>query len=154
MSKKTIAALLPSTTRQGPWGDDGWLPAGLIHYVAHGPDFLAAASRPIGGPDGPPPRFGAMEVRSNPVECAADVAVMAAAMLELRGWRDLEKWWDGMKHREALAPALEQLVHENADNIRLGIVMLSDHDGHRQHIAEVGWALDRLGVRTTTFVEQ
>lgn len=42
MSKSTVAVILTSPARLGPWGDEGWRFTGAMQLVSDGPDWLHA----------------------------------------------------------------------------------------------------------------
>lgn len=152
MSKKTVAALMPSPARLAPWGDPGWLPAGLIHYVADGPDFLCAdAPRLAQASDEMRRRLMAMEVREDPAACAADIAVMSLAILDVAGWRTLSGWWGDLETRALLVEPLEALLEANRGLFKIGAIRFTDHAEERDRIAAIADQLAVLGFGVALF---
>ena len=154
MSKRTVALLLPSPAALGPWGDLGWLPAGQVHYVVDGPDFLWAGAARIGeDPSHPSSVFDGMVVRDSAAQCAADIAVMAFGMLDVPGWRALEAWWDDVDCRERLLPVLRALCEDNRGRYKIGVVRFTDSVKEADRLAQIADELDRFGIRLSFFDE-
>lgn len=154
MSKHTTAILLPSTSQQGPWGDRGWGPCGIIQYVKDGPDWLWSGTSQVGviEPD-EPSRFHGMVVRDTPDECAADIVVMMLGLFDAPGWRDLESWWDTVESRPQLLPRLRELAVHYADEFKIGVVRVSDSESDSDWFSLVADSLLDFGVGFTLFDE-
>lgn len=149
-----MALLLPSPTTLGPWGDQGWLPVGQIHYVADGPDFLWAGASRIGGdPLHVSSAFDGMVVRDSTSACATDVAVMAFGMLDVPGWRELAAWWEGIDARQSLLPVLQGLCEDNRGQYKVGFVRFTDSVEEADRLAQIADELDQLGISFSFFDE-
>lgn len=153
LSKHSAAILLPSSTRQGPWGDHGWRPCGIIQYVKDGPDWLWSGTSQVGVADPEPSRFDGMVVRDTPDECAADIVVMTLALFDVPGWRDLEAWWDGVEPRSHLLSRLRELAVEYAGEFKIGVVRVTDSEWDSDWFAQVADSLLDFEVGFTLFDE-
>lgn len=123
VSKSTGAVILTSPTHVGPWGDDAWRFTGAMQLVIDGPDWLHADWTVPGPTDSAGThRLAAMVLRDAIEERAADIAVMALALLDVAGWRSLESWWGETQHRDALEPQLGELLNTHHGKLKLAFV--------------------------------
>jgi hypothetical protein len=136
MSKFTTAVIMPSPARLAPWGDDRWQFAGAIQYVSKGPDFLWAQSPSLNGvEDRAVHQFASMTVRDNPVDKAADIAVMVFALLQIDEWPLLHPWWSGVDSRKAMLDVLDNIAGQYRDRFKLAVVNTSE-DGLGDDVLE------------------
>lgn len=144
MSKHTTAVIMPSLARLGPWGDDRWRFAGAIQYVSKGPDFLWAEGPDLDGDERrAESRFGSMVVRDNPADKAADIAVMAFAVLQVEEWRQLHPWWESADDRKSVRPVLDGLVERYRGHFKLAVLQAGEglEDAVLKELAALGFEL-------------
>lgn len=148
MSKRTTAIMFPSPRHMHPWGEDGWRPCGIIQLVQDGPDFLWSGAAQAGAAPSSAALTG-MVLRDTADERAADLAVMAFGMLDLPGWEDLARWWEGTDERPALLPRLQELGREHGGEFKLGVVRL-EPDGSAE-LSDLLDALAQFGLTVEEF---
>lgn len=152
MSKSTVAVVLTSPARLAPWGDDAWRFTGAMQIVADGPDWLHSRWT-VPGLDSPedPTTFDSMILRDIPSERAADIAVMALALLQVPGWNSLESWWTNTEGRGALHAQLAQVAATVTNEFKLAVVETEKGavpDSVVDALVQFGFEVVRYGVAT------
>ena len=124
MSKATAAVILTSAAEQAPWGDDAWRFSGAMQLVADGPDWLHCQWTLPGTRDDRlvATRFASMVLRDEARDRAADIAVLAFALLQVPTWVTLQDWWEDEPARRRLGPALHELAATHAGRFKLAVV--------------------------------
>jgi hypothetical protein len=123
MTASTSAVIMASAARLGPWGDDSWRFAGAMQLVSDGPDWLHAhwplpdEEERQGGA-----RFATMTLRDAPAQRAADIAVMAFALLRVEEWRLLHPWWDDATDRTTVDHVLDRVANQYTGQFKLAVV--------------------------------
>lgn len=148
MSKSTGAVIMPSAAKLGPWGDPGWRFSGAMQLVEKGPDFLYAQWPLLDGAEHHGvAQYASMVLRDEAPDRAADIAVMAFALLQVEEWDDLHPWWGDVDDRAGQQAILETIAARHAGSFKLAVVEM--HGGAVG--ADVLDHLRELGFETTVF---
>ena len=148
MSKSTAAVILVSPAHLAPWGDEGWRFSGAMQLVPDGPDWLYAQWPVLDGqPHHGVARFASLVLRDQPTKRAADIAVMALALLQVEEWSRLHSWWESTETRTHMQPLLEKIALQYAGEFKLAVV----DTGRRNFNVEIVNELERLGFAVVTF---
>lgn len=112
-----------SVAKLPPWGDDGWRFSGVMQLVRNGPDWLYAQWPVLDGEaHHGSDRFATMVLRDDNDGRAADIAVMAFALLQVPQWHGLIPWWDPSADRAAMKPRLMEVAETYAGLNKLAVV--------------------------------
>lgn len=150
MSKSTTAVILTSNARLHPWGDDGWRFSGAMQLVHDGPDWLHAQWPTLDGGSTPQPaaEFASLTLRESSPARAADIAVMAFALLGVDEWPLLHPWWDDRNDRDKLLYVLEAIAKQYAGEFKLAVVetrLGSVPDVVVEELRALGFQVGRFG---------
>jgi hypothetical protein len=101
-----------------------------MQLVQDGPDWLYAQWPVLDGSERHgSDRFATLVLREGVDQRAADIAVMAYALLQVPEWRLLMEWWDPAADREALAPVLHEIARQYEGVFKLAVIQVASGIG-------------------------
>lgn len=121
-----------------------------MQCVLDGPDFLWAAAPTFEADDRAEdiPRWAGLTLRDTPKERAADIAVMAFALLNVREWPLLHPWWsDRLESRTQIHYVLERITTKYRGQFKLAVIQTAERGLDEAVLKE----LEALGFKVVRF---